>query len=177
MSICDHASLLPSSAGIHVNNIKTELIRLIIERLTTDLELFHNAAKTAHMASIDEQNQPDNKYDTLALEASYVAQGQANRAQEIRRSIDVYRHLEHLPDSEAIRLASLVTLVDESGIRKLIFIGPAEGGLRIATDQGDVMVITPASPLGKNLIGKTTGDMVEIRRGGTCIEYLIAGVA
>jgi len=155
---------------------KAELIRLIIERLNNDLELFVNAAKTAHEAAIDEENQPDNKYDTTALEASYVAQGQANRAQELRRSIEIYKQLELSEKNEKIRIASLVTLGDQSGCQRKMFIGPTEGGLKISTESGDVTIITSLSPLGKNLIGKSVDDLIDISRGAAQICYHIVNV-
>jgi transcription elongation GreA/GreB family factor len=157
-------------------NIRTDMIRLIIEKLTADLELIFNAAKTAYMASINEENQPDNKYDTLALEASYVAQGQANRAQEIRRSIETYKHLEFLESGGTIRLTSLVTLDAGNGAIKRVFIGPVAGGLRIATEDDDIMVITPASPLGKALIGKAIYDTVDVKTGDALTEYQVIGI-
>jgi transcription elongation GreA/GreB family factor len=162
--------------GMDTNCSKTNLIRLIIGRLTTDLELFNYAAKTAHKASIDEENQPDNKYDTLALEASYVAQGQANRAQELRRSIETYKKTGIPPAGKTIRLTSLVTLEDGNGNRKRVFIGPAEGGLRIDTEEGAVTVITLASPLGRALISKTIDDPVVIMTGRDSIKYHILEV-
>jgi transcription elongation GreA/GreB family factor len=152
---------------------KAELLRLIIEKLNHDLALFFNAAKTAHEAAIDEENQPDNKYDTTALEASYLAQGQANRAQELRRSIEIYKQLLPPPTGDTIQITSLVSLEDENGSRKLVFIGPLEGGLKINTEAADVMVITPASPLGKSLIGKSADDSVEITSGGPRCSYQI----
>ncbi|MDD2853794.1 MAG: GreA/GreB family elongation factor [Desulfuromonadaceae bacterium] len=156
---------------------KEHLIRLITEQLTTDLELFCNAAKRAHKASIDEENQPDNKYDTLALEASYVAQGQANRAQELRRSIEIYKQVV-LPRGNAnIRLLSLVTQEDDAGDLKRVFIGPVEGGRRITTKSGNVMVITPASPLGNALIGKTIDDSIDIKIGESTASYLVIEIA
>lgn len=60
---------------------KHELVATIIARLEADLELFTAAALHAHRAATHEECRPDNKYDTTALEASYIAQGQANRAQ------------------------------------------------------------------------------------------------
>ena len=72
---------------------KSKLLKCIIARLSHNLDVLFTAAKTAHEAATHEENIPDNKYDTLALEASYVAQGQANRAQELRKSIEIYKHL------------------------------------------------------------------------------------
>jgi len=158
------------------DNTKTGVIRLITERLTTDLELFYNAAKSAHRASIDEETQPDNKYDTLALEASYIAQGQANRAQEIRRAIETYKQLE-LPDgNSSIRLASLVVLESVTGELRTVFVGPVEGGVRITTGMGDVTVVTPASPLGNALIGKSVDDSVDFKMGGVTNSYRIVEI-
>ena len=57
---------------------KAEIIQHIITRLSHDLDVLFNAARRAHEAATHEENIPDNKYETLALEASYVAQGQAN---------------------------------------------------------------------------------------------------
>lgn len=156
------------------NGAKVELVRLIIERLNQDLALFLNAARTSHKAAIDEENQPDNKYDTTALEASYIAQGQANRAQELRQSIETYKQLALSPASDIIRLTSIITLEDESGVQKYVFIGPLEGGLKVLTASGIVvMVITPASPLGKALIGRSLGDTVEIKAGTAGIRNQI----
>ncbi len=72
---------------------KELLLNRIITILTEDLKILTAAAKTAHAAATHEECVPDNKYDTTGLEASYVAQGQANRAQEIRQTLELYRAL------------------------------------------------------------------------------------
>jgi transcription elongation GreA/GreB family factor len=143
---------------------KKRIHQLIIERLTADLAVFSVAARTAHEASIHEENIPDNKYDTLSLEASYVAQGQANRAQEIKRALHAYRTLalQGFEAEAAIRLTALVTLEAEDGEKKTLFIGPEEGGLKLNLDGEEILVITPGSPLGNDLIGKCAGDVVSI---------------
>jgi transcription elongation GreA/GreB family factor len=137
---------------------------LIVERLAADYGVLMGAAKTAHEAATHEENMPDNKYDTLSLEASYVAQGQANRAQALKRTLQGYRALvlQDFPDSARIRLTALVKLEAEDGETKTVFIGPAEGGLKVTLADEEIMVITPASPLGVELIGKSTGDTVNI---------------
>lgn len=138
--------------------------RLIIERLAADLALLSEAARTAHEAAIHEENIPDNKYDTLSLEASYVAQGQANRAQEIKRALHAYRTLtlQQFTGDAAVRLTALVTLEAEDGSVKVLFIGPQEGGLKLRVEGEEIMVITAGSPLGTALIGKCTGDEVPV---------------
>jgi transcription elongation GreA/GreB family factor len=155
---------------------KADLVQRILAQLTLDLKVFHDAAKKAHEAATHEENQPDNKYDTLALESSYVAQGQANRAQELRQSINVYRQLPLISDSDTVCLTSLVTIKAENGVEKVVFIGPLEGGLKVECEGTEIMVISPTSPLGRELIGKGPGDTAVITAGSKAIEYEIEAV-
>lgn len=158
---------------------KTQLLQMIISRLSDDLVILMKAAKTAHEASTHEENIPDNKYETLALEASYVAQGQANRAQEIRLALEAYKKLElqHFEQDSPIRLTALVTIEDQDGSTKTVFIGPQEGGLKIKDGQADIMVITPQSPLGRDLIGKSVGEELKSGFGSGRKEFEIIAVS
>lgn len=155
-----------------VTSKKKQLHRLIIERLSEDLAVLSTAARTAHEAAIHEENIPDNKYDTLSLEASYVAQGQANRAQELKRALHAYRNLtlQQFNEGSSIRLTALVTLEAEDGAVKTFFIGPQEGGLKLQFGDEEILVITASSPLGSELIGKCLGDQVEL--GSACYEIV-----
>lgn len=101
-----------------------------------------------------------------------MAQGQANRAQELKLALQGYQKLalqEFSPES-SIRLTALVTLEAEDGAIKHFFIGPQEGGLKLQLDEEEIMVITPGSPLGSDLIGKTVGD--EVTLGSTPYEIV-----
>ena len=157
---------------------KKDLLQLIVEQLSHDLGIQYNAALTAHEASTHEENIPDNKYETLALEASYLAQGQANRAQELRRALEAYKQLalQVFDDSSAIGLTALVTLAGDDGTTRTVFIGPLEGGLKVVCQRAEVVVITPASPLGRDLIGKCAGDQVRIGIGRNLTEFDIVKV-
>ena len=156
---------------------KSHLLQIIVEQLTHDLAVQFNAALTAHEASTHEENIPDNKYETLALEASYVAQGQANRAQEIRRALEAYKQLplRQFDDSSAIGLTALVVLTADDDTNRTVFIGPLEGGMKVTAPLGgtEIVVITPASPLGRDLIGRDVGDRVSIGVGSSCKEFEI----
>jgi len=159
---------------------KIRLLQLIIEQLAHDLAVQFNAAKTAHEASTHEENIPDNKYETLALEASYVAQGQANRAQEIRRALETYKQLtpRQFGDNSPVGLTALVVLASDDGTTRTVFIGPLEGGMKVVepVTGTEIVVITPASPLGRDLIGRGIGDRVRIGIGSGRKEYEIDAV-
>ncbi len=131
--------------------------------LSADLSVFSQAALAAHGAATHAECLPDNKYDTTALEASYIAQGQANRAQEIRIALESYRCLvlQTFDDETPIRLTALVTLEGDDGSLRRFFLGPQGGGMKCADGEGEIMVITPGSPLGKRLLGLRSGDDVQ----------------
>lgn len=156
---------------------KQTFLSQIIARLESDHALALQAAKTAHAAATHEENVPDNKYATLGLEASYLAQGQANRAQEILEALKIFRQLtlQKFSDGSPIRLTALVGLEDEAGNNRWFFLGPAAGGLRLDFDGEEIMVITPASPLGRELLGKQGGDLITVKTGNVH-EYEIVMV-
>jgi transcription elongation GreA/GreB family factor len=158
---------------------KKEVLEKIIAALNADLALLTQAAKTAHAAATHAECLPDNKYDTTALEASYVAQGQANRAQDIRRAIDNYRSLVLRPfdDGTPIRLTALVTMEAEDGSCRRLFLGPDAGGLKLTEQGEECIVITPESTLGRALLGKSCGDEVQIGSGVTRKTFTIIAVA
>jgi len=157
--------------------LKTQILQNIIESLEADLSVFASAARAAHEAATNEECQPDNKYDTTALEASYIAQGQANRAQEIRVALENYRtiKMQSFDVDSPVRLTALVTLEDKDGIQRKFFLGPHAGGLKVSAEASEIVVITPQSPLGRNLLGKLTGD--EVKSGDNPIKtYTIVDV-
>ena len=146
---------------------KEHIIKDIIALLSADLMVSSTAAKAAHTAATHSECLPDNKYDTTALEASYIAQGQANRAQEIRVSLECYRNLTlyDFDDDMPIRLTALVTLEGDDGSVRRLFLGPQAGGMKVGGGYGEVVVITPGSPLGRSLLGLRCGD--EVKSGAT----------
>jgi hypothetical protein len=122
--------------------LKKDLLPQIIATLNADLAVLTAAAKASHAAATNVECIPDNKYDTTGLEASYVAQGQADRAQEIRRALASYRALVLRPFDEEtpIRLTALVTLEDDDGNRRLVFLGPEAGGLKMVDRDAECLV-------------------------------------
>ena len=158
---------------------KKQLLQAIITALSADLTVLSTAARAAHEAATHEECIPDNEYDTTALEASYIAQGQANRAQEIRAALESYRTLtlNAFDDDTPIRLTALVTLEDGEGNMRRFFLGPQGGGLKIADGNTEIVVITPGSPLGRGLLGRRTGDEVQAGDAATAASFTIVAVS
>ncbi len=148
---------------------KTELLGLITATLARNLDIAQRAAQTAYETATHEENVAENKYDTLGLEASYLATGQARRTEEIRQALLKYQGLA-LRDYDAavgIQVGALIDLENTRGERQQVFLGPDAAGLTLTLDGTVVTVITPLAPLGMALLGKFAGDEVSVRIGNS----------
>ncbi len=145
---------------------KTDLLRAILDMLETELAAAVREAKAAADAATDPDSKAENKYDTRALESSYLARGQARRVTESQEALRDCRLLAEgaLPSGGRAQLGSLVTLDTPSGALSY-FLCPAAGGSEVRREGREVILITPASPLGRQLLGKVAGDAVSIRPG------------
>ncbi|BBP75714.1 transcription elongation factor GreAB [Pseudomonas gingeri NCPPB 3146 = LMG 5327] len=151
----------------------------IIDTLAVDLDVLQRAAQTAYEAATDEENIAENKYDTLGLEASYLATGQARRVEEIRQALKQCRELPLRPydDQAGIQLGALLTLEAENGNEQQLFLAPDAAGLKIEWEGRTITVISPRSPLGQALLGKFDGDEVQISVGAVRQRYTVTAVS
>jgi transcription elongation GreA/GreB family factor len=143
---------------------KQTVLQQIIDTLRADLDVAQRAAQTAYETATHEENIAENKYDTLGLEASYLAAGQARRVDEIRHSLALYLKLPLHPFNaeKGLQTGDLVELQDDNGTLRHFFLGPDAAGLKIRHESLSIIVITPRAPLGRMLLGKSPGDDVEI---------------
>lgn len=138
---------------------KASLIARIIARLDETLARLAGAARTAAADATDEHNRAENKYDTRATEASYLAAGQGRQALETADARKAFMALEpraFAPD-EPIAPGALIEIQDHHETL-WYFLGPSAGGTTVEHEGREILVITPASPLGHQLVGKHAGD-------------------
>ena len=67
---------------------KEKIIQDILNYLRQELSIIQEAANNAHLAATDDQSVAETQYDTLAIEASYLAEGQSRRVDELKLSIN-----------------------------------------------------------------------------------------
>jgi transcription elongation GreA/GreB family factor len=156
---------------------KRALIEKIVKQLTSDLEGYLRAARAAHAEATHEQSRAENKYDTRGLEASYLARGQSKQAAEIEAAIEAFGKLDGrvFAPGEPVDLGALVEL-EGAGERTIYFIGPKAGGTEVTHQKREVLVITPASPLGEQLMGRKQGESLQMKIAGATNKYLVASV-
>src|SRR5262245_30736711 len=132
---------------------KRKLVQLLIAQLEADLMMTKEAAKATYDAATNEESKPENEYDTRALEASYLAGAQAQRAAEIDRALSVLRGLEvrDFGPKDGIASGALVN-VELKGKKSAIFLLPQGGGTSVKIDGSVVKIVTPVSNLGGSLL-------------------------
>ena len=156
---------------------KTKLLKQIIARLSESLSVLDRASRASRAEATHESSKAESKYDTRGLEAGYLASGQARQAKEIQDAIKVYETLplRDFAPGEPINLTAFVKLeIDGSG--SAYFIGPKSGGLEIEYQKEEVLVITPQSPLGQNLMGRQEGQRWTAKLGGATVKYHVLSV-
>lgn len=141
---------------------KKKVVDKIIARLEASLQGAVKSAKQAHQTATHKESVAKTKYDTFGLEASYLAHGQFKRVAELEEAVESFKNLpiNRFGDDSEIVVPALVCLQSTDGDTRVLFIGPAAGGLVVDCDSHEVIVITADAPLGKKLLGKLVGDNV-----------------
>ncbi|WP_310649952.1 hypothetical protein [Colwellia sp. MB02u-9] len=140
------------------------------------------AANNAHKAATDDQSVAETQYDTLAIEQSYLAEGQSRRVDEIRYAI---KRLQSIPltalqKKPEINIGSVVQLEKDIDKQQWFFLAPAAGGYRcklaVQSNTINIVVITPQSPIGAAMMGKVLDDEISIQIAGKNITDFITMV-
>ena len=154
------------------------LIQQIIDNLEQELAMLLTAIQCAHEGATHEENKAENKYDTRGLEAAYLAHGLSVRAEELQQSVIDYRQLQRLgvDKHSRIQIGALVYLEDEEGIEKKVFVGPSGGGIKLQFEGNEITVVTPTSPIGGALLGKSIDDDIALKIKGLDVNYTVCHV-
>ena len=156
---------------------KDEARDAVIAKMREALAQMAEAAEQTRAEATHEEAKPENDKDTRALEQSYLARGQAMRAEALLEQIEVLRFtpLPRVGEDDPIATGALVGLDSEHGARCL-FLLPHGGGTEVRVGATLVCVVTPASPMGRALMGRSVGDELELRVRGAERAYEIVAV-
>jgi transcription elongation GreA/GreB family factor len=149
----------------------------LLSKLTREREALFASQKEAARGVVHEDNRAESDKDMRSTEASYLARGQALRVQALDEDLAKVSILPVRPfaPEDPIALSALVTL--ESGAtRSYVYLAPAGGGTRLEDGARVVQVVTPASPMGRALLGAHVDDDVELARGGATQTLTVLAV-
>lgn len=145
---------------------KTVLLKKIIDHLSGELETYGRAARAAHAEATHEQSRAENKYDTRGLEASYLARGQSRQAAALEETLVQYQSLtpRRFGGEDPVDLGAVFVLEGPGG-SSTYFLGPGAGGTEVMVGKEEVTVLTPQSPLGRQVLGRRAGETLRLESG------------
>lgn len=151
---------------------KADIVGVLLGHLNKERGIYERIAAQARLDAIDGEMKQEGKYDTRAIEASYLAGAQKRRLEEIVYEIQSLQGLDLSLSSRAVALGSLVALDKEESPEPIwYFLSPTSGGIEATSAGSLVKVISIRSPLAKVLIGLGEGDAVE----GTSLPLALIG--
>ncbi len=150
---------------------KTDLKRELLAQLEAQLVTARAAHAAATEGAISDEARPENDKDTRGLEQSYLARGHAQRVADLETAVGIIAAMSTEP-MRKVAVGALV-VVEEDGRERALFVAAHGGGLAL----GDVTVVTPTSPMGRALHGKSADDECELTAGGTQRTLTIVEVA
>ena len=138
---------------------KAAILSAITDALRSEFESLRSTSQRTRAAGNDPESKAEGKYDTRSTEDNYLADGLARQAHGTAQAGAAYEDFAPPlfgPDSR-IDLGALVHLAfpDET---HWFFLGPAGGGIEVACEGVTITVLTPESPLGRQLMGLKIGD-------------------
>jgi len=135
-----------------------------LHREIADLQKSYEHAKDTKAVS---PGRMQSRYDTMGVEAAWLADSLANNIEEKRRSVAALQSLNLATPKHRVVLGSVVGIGPEYGdAEAYYFIVPSSGGNRYRVDgvPGDVLAITVHAPVAQAMIGTSLGDYVDVRR-------------
>lgn len=157
---------------------KQALKETLLESIDEEIKAATAASTSAQEAASHEDNQPENQYDTLALEAAYLAHGQSERIlklQESRIALEKW-HCPNLQSDDSIRLGAYVQLVSENDVEDYVFLSII-GGRHIEFDGKKITLVSMETPLAKALAGCYEGDELTLTLGGQHQRWEVVSIA
>jgi transcription elongation GreA/GreB family factor len=146
--------------------------RLLVDQIRTQLE---HSARTARGAGEDAAAEArfgvepgERRHDArVAIEFASLARAQSKRAEAAQAELAELAGFQPraLARGAAIEVGAVVEIEDEhTGEGRTFFIAPVGAGMTLTGPGGDgvLSVVTPASPVGRAVLGHRTGETVDV---------------
>jgi transcription elongation GreA/GreB family factor len=157
---------------------KAKVREALLAALREGLAAMARSAMDSAAGATHEENRSEGDKDMRATEESYVARGKAMRAEELAEELAKAELLvmRSFGEDDPIAPSAIVRVLVE-GEPKLFFVSTQGGGRTLKVDGHELTVVTPASPVGRALVGKKVGDDFELAVKGALREWEIDAVA
>lgn len=154
--------------------MKKKILDELISRARTELAGLEASAKSNRDFATDQEFKAESKYDTRALEASYLASAEAKRVEELKLEIQILEEVDIDQSKKLgeISIGALVELEHQNQKRKYFLI-PTAGGTIVNVDNEAVLVVSVFSPIGDALLGLKAGDDFDVETPKETRNYQI----
>lgn len=133
---------------------KKIIVEKVVDLLESKISELKQAIKNVQAAVNEEtKSSMGDKYEVGRVMAQNEREMLEVQLGEHEREMDIMNNINYFQDFEEVRLGALV----ETNIGKFLM-GVSLG--KIKSDMGDIMLISPNSPIGMLFMGKKTGDLV-----------------
>ncbi len=160
---------------------KQFLVAQLAERLRASAHVARKAGDAAAEEARAGATPAEKREDArVAMEYAALARGQKGRAARTAADLSLLETFRPgpLPSRAPIALGAVVEVEDGSQGRTF-FLAPVGAGVELTGPGGDgyLSVVTPASPVGKAVMGRRVGDTIEVTVQGEPREWAITFVA
>ena len=161
---------------------KSDLVDQLARQLASSARTALSARDAAAAEARDGATPDEKREDARAAhQLASLGKQQQRRAQVALAEADRLLQFKPtpLPASAAITVGAIVEIEDtDSGEGRTFFLAPVGAGITLVGPGGDghLSVVTPMSPLGKAVLGRRTGDVVDVTIEGEVREWQITYV-
>lgn len=141
--------------------MKELLLKELLSRAQTELHQLEEAASASRDFATDQEFKAESKYDTRALEASYLASAEAKRVEELKLEVQLLEEVDLKSVHQEVSIGSLVEL-EHKGQRRRYLLIPTAGGTLLNVRDEAVVVVSVFSPIGDAMLGLKVGDEFEV---------------
>jgi transcription elongation GreA/GreB family factor len=143
--------------------VKQLLLAELVGRAKKELSHLEEALQSSRNYATDQEFKAEGKYDTRALEASYLASAEAKRVEELKLEIQILEDVDLNSSTKLgeISIGALVELLHENQ-KRFYFLIPTAGGTILKMNQEAVLVVSVFSPIGDAMLGLKSGEEFEV---------------
>ena len=161
---------------------KIQLVAQLVERLEASARTALSARDAAAAEARDGATPDEKREDARAAhQLASLGRAQQRRAQLALAEVDSLAGFRPppLPSTGAVGVGAIVEIEDaDSGEGRTFFLAPVGAGITLTGPGGDghLSVVTPASPIGRAVLGRRVGDVVDVAVEGDLREWEITFV-
>ena len=159
---------------------KAFLVNQLVERLRESAAIARKAGQAAEDEARNGATPAEKRENArVAMEFAGLARGQKERAGRAAAELSTLETFRppRLPAGAPIAIGAIVE-VEDGAQGRTFFLAPVGAGVELTGPGGDgfLSVVTPASPIGRAVLGRRVGDAVEVTVKDEACEWTITYV-